>query len=93
MKATINAEYVPEHLEALKINWNGYTFFVLFGKYFNGWFVSIPNWNVSGEIADPEDIDYNSKVLSSALSNEYMGTALAESISEYWKGKGYGSKN
>lgn len=83
MEAKISA-YKAEQLHSFELTWNGYSFFMVVGKYFNGWFAAIPNWCVSVQIAEPSDVKYNAKKLAEALNAERYGTAVAEGIAEYF---------
>lgn len=43
----------------ISVDYNGFNYSVVFGKYINGGFFSIPNWNRGGELANYNDIFWN----------------------------------
>lgn len=69
------------------INLNGYFYLVIFGRHGNGYFCAIPNWGLSCEMAEPEDIFYNTERLRGiglAFSEETAKTFATE-IWKAWK--------
>ena len=68
----MTAEFFPvprpaASLYALEIV-NSYS--VIFGRYINGGFFSIPNWGVGGELGQFSDTFWNTESLSRALKNK-----------------------
>ena len=41
----------------------GSHFLIIFGKHSNGYFCCIPNWGVGCEMAEPDDVFYNTERL------------------------------
>ena len=56
------------------IDYNGNYYNVIFGRYVNGGFFSIPNWNVGGELGDFEDVFWNIESISKVLSKKVAKT-------------------
>ena len=59
---------------------NGFYYSVIFGRYVNGGFCSIPNWEVGCELADFSDVLYNSQSIGKVLEDYTSGRAIAEMI-------------
>lgn len=81
----IVGEYAVGDTHEISVDWNGFNYLIIYGYHINGWFVAIPNWNVCTEIADPDDILYNTERLSKILNNANAGRSLAKSISKHWE--------
>lgn len=57
---------------------------IVFGRYINGGFFSIPNWGVGGELASSfDDTFWNTESLTSALKDKEAAKAIAYAIKEY----------
>lgn len=56
---------------------------VVFGKYINGGFCSIPNWNAGCEIGTYDDVFWNTESLIKSLDDKDTSRAIAEAIREY----------
>lgn len=56
---------------------------VIFGKYVNGGFCSIPNWNVGCELAGFNDVFWNTEQLQVALKKKKVAKAIANAIAEF----------
>ena len=65
------------------VNYNGNYYSVIFGKYVNGGFFSIPNWNYGGELATFDDIFWNAESIGRALKSKKSGKAIAMAIKRY----------
>ena len=65
------------------VNCNGNYYSLIFGKYVNGGFFSIPNWNVGGELAKFGDIFWNTESLHKVLRNRKLANAIANAIAEF----------
>ncbi len=77
-------------IREISVDWNAWNFLIIYGKHVNGWFVAIPNWNVSAEIGNPGNLDYNIGNLSDAFARmEHggadCGTAIAKAIQDDWE--------
>lgn len=56
---------------------------VVFGRYVNGGFFSIPNFKVGGELASYSDTFWNTESISKSLKNKKAAKAIANIIAEY----------
>ncbi len=65
------------------IDYNGNYYSVIFGKYVNGGFFSIPNWNCGGELATFNDVFWNAESISKAIKSKRVGKVIALAISEF----------
>lgn len=81
----IVGEYAVGDTHEISVDWNGFNYLIIYGYHINGWFAAIPNWNVCTEIADPDDILYNTERLSKILNNANAGRSLAKAISKHWE--------
>ncbi len=67
------------------LDYNGNYYSVIFGKYVNGGFFSIPNWNCGGELATFNDVFWNAESISKAIKSKRVGKVIALAISEFVK--------
>lgn len=67
------------------INHNGNYYSVIFGKYINGGFFSIPNWNCGGELAGFTDIFWNVESIHRSLKKKKVARVIAQAIADYIK--------
>lgn len=67
------------------IDYNGNYYSVIFGKYVNGGFCSIPNFGVGCELGGFSDIFWNTESLSRVLKSKKAANAIAEAIAEFDK--------
>lgn len=67
------------------INYDGNYYSVIFGKYINGGFFSIPNWNCGGELADFNDVFWNEESIYKSLKKKKAATVIADAIANYAK--------
>ena len=65
------------------VNYNGNYYSVIFGKYVNGGFFSIPNWNCGGELATFDDIFWNAESIGRSLKSKKTGKVIAIAIKRY----------
>ena len=49
------------------IDYNGNYYSVIFGRYVNGGFFSIPNWNCGGELSTFDDVFWNAESIGRSL--------------------------
>ena len=68
----------------ITVDYDGYSYTVIFGKYINGGFFSIPNFNVGGELGEFSDVGWNTDSIYSSLKNKAAARAIAEAIKEYY---------
>ena len=65
------------------INYDGNYYSVIFGKYINGGFFSIPNWNCGGELAGFTDVFWNTESIYKALQKKKVAKVIAQAIADY----------
>lgn len=65
------------------VDYNGNYYSVIFGKYVNGGFFSIPNWGVGGELGHLNDTFWNEESLSRVLKSKRAAKAIALAIAEF----------
>lgn len=65
------------------VDYNGNYYSVIFGRYVNGGFFSIPNWNVGGELGQFSDTFWNEESLSRVLKSKKAAKAIALAIAEF----------
>lgn len=82
-----NISYTGDHcisnVHHIGIDFDGNYYSVIFGRYVNGGFCSIPNFNVGCELATFNDVLWNSESLYRALKDKKVAKAIAEAIAEY----------
>lgn len=67
----------------ITVEYDGFSYSVIFGRYINGGFFSIPNWSVGGELGDFSDTFWNTESLYKALKKKKVARAIAEAIKDY----------
>lgn len=67
------------------LDYDGFSYLVIFGKHINGWFICLPRNNVSCEAADPLDINYNQTNLveKGGLDGDFA-LLIANMIKDLW---------
>lgn len=65
-----------DHCFIVEVGRCSYT--VLYGQYINGGWCAIPNWNISCDMGEPEDIGYNADKLFAAFAKQKGGTVKEE---------------
>ena len=65
------------------VDFNGNYYSVIFGKYVNGGFFSIPNWNCGGELASYDDVFWNAESIGRILKSKKSGKAIAKAIAKF----------
>ena len=65
------------------VDYNGNYYSVIFGRYINGGFFSIPNWNVGGELGEFSDTFWNEESLRRVLKSNKAAKVIALAIAEY----------
>lgn len=56
---------------------------MIFGRYVNGGFCNIPNWEVGCELSTMEDIFWNAGATGRALEDAEAGNIIAKAIATY----------
>lgn len=67
----------------ITVEYNGNSYSVIFGRYINGGFFSIPNWDVGGELGQFSDTFWNTESLSRALKSNRAAKVIAMAIAEF----------
>lgn len=67
----------------INIDYEGYSYHVIYGRYINGGFFSIPNWNVGGELATFDNVLWNTESIARALKKKKVAKQIALAIAEY----------
>lgn len=83
-KAEIRQSYDTTETHEASIDWNGNNYLVIYGRHINGWYIAIPNWQISTEAGIPTDTFYNTERLS-AVMGKRAGKAIAEAVREHWE--------
>ena len=65
------------------VDFNGNYYSVIFGKYVNGGFFTIPNWNCGGELATFDDVFWNAESIGRTLKSKKAAKAIAMAIAEF----------
>lgn len=65
------------------IDIGGYSFHVIYGRHYHGYYIAIPNWGVCVEAAEPDDAFYNAEQLAGSLDKTVARYAreIAQEIS------------
>ena len=67
------------------VDYDGFSYLVIFGKHINGWFICLPRNNVSCEAADPMDVTYNrSNLIEKGKLDGDFALLIAEMIKDCW---------
>ena len=72
-----------ENVHHIGVDYNENYYSVIFGRYINGGFFSIPNWNVGGELGQFGDTFWNEESLNRALKSKKAAKAIAMAIAEF----------
>ena len=65
-----------------EIQFNGCSYIVIFGKHINGGFVAIPNWNITTELANSGNLQYNAEKLENAGLDQATALTIAQHIKD-----------
>ena len=76
-------QYNIEALFEVSFDANGSHFLVIYGKHGNGGFCCIPNWGISCEMGDAQDVFYNTEKLCGAGLNGCDADAVAKVIKQF----------
>lgn len=71
------------NIHHIGVEHNGNYYSVIFGRYVNGGFCSIPNWQVGCELATTGDVFWNAGAIGRALKDDKAGRIIAEAIATY----------
>lgn len=76
----INREHKAMVLFEISMSYNGFSYLVIYGKHINGYFCCIPDWKYGCEMAEPNDIYYNSMKLIECGAEPDEAKAIATAI-------------
>lgn len=85
MEYKIKHTYDVEKTYETDVDWNGHNFLIIYGHHINGWFICIPNWNISTEAGSPTDEFYNAERLSRVIDIPQAPETLAAAIREHYE--------
>lgn len=71
------------NIHHITVECNGNSHSVIFGRYVNGGFFSIPNWGVGGDLGQFSDTFWNTESLSRVLKSNKAAKAIAMAIAEF----------
>ena len=85
--ADYNITYIEDrnitNVHHIGIEYDGNYYSVIFGKYVNGGFCFIPNWNVGCELAGFGDVFWNKESIGRVLKSKRAAGVIATAIKEY----------
>ena len=84
-KISYNGDKNIKNVHHIGVDYNGNYYSVIFGKYVNGGFFSIPNLGVGGELSYFSDIFWNEESLYDVLKSEHVAKVIALAIAEFGK--------
>lgn len=82
-KVSYNGDKHISEMHHIGVEHDGNYYSVIFGKYVNGGFCSIPNWAVGCELAGFDDKFWNAGSIGNALKDKKAAKAIADAIAEY----------
>ena len=65
-----------------KLNLNGNSYHLIFGRQINGWFLCIPNHRIGVELAHPSDRFWNKESLEAAGMTTNEASTIARALKE-----------
>lgn len=86
-KITYHGDDSINSMHHIGIEYNGNYYSVVFGKYVNGGFFSIPGWSAGGELGAFDDVFWNTESIGRALKSKKAAKQIALAIAEYSKQK------
>ncbi len=72
-----------ENVHHIGVDYNGNYYSVIFGRYVNGGFCSIPNFGVGCELSNFSNIFWNTESLDRVLKNKEVAKVIALAIAEF----------
>lgn len=77
-----------KNVHHIGIEFGGNYYSVIFGRYVNGGFCSIPTFGVGCELSDYADIFWNTESLARVLKRKRVAKVIAIAIAEFGKSEG-----
>jgi len=73
--------YKVSDCKEISVDYNGFSYVVIYGEHVNGGFFCIPNFQVGGELSsETTDVLWNSESIGRALEDMEAGKAIARAI-------------
>lgn len=85
MDYKITKENRINNVHEFNMEWNGFSFPVIYGKRQRGWFVAVPEWKVCAECDEPSNVGYNSTKIARTAIHDSAPMYLAQAIAEHWE--------
>ena len=89
MEKTVNFEirktYQTDKVQEFSVDYDGYSYLVIYGRHINGWFIAVPNWKVCVETTDPQGVFYNAERLSGVFERPNVPHVIAMAVKEHWE--------
>ena len=82
-KVTDYGNVSMSNVRHINIDYEGYSYHVIYGRYINGGFFSVPNWNVGGELAAFDNVLWNTESIARALKKKKVAKQIALAIATY----------
>ena len=82
-KISFNGDKYVSEVHPIGVDYDGNYYSVIFGKYANGGFCSIPNWEAGCELADFGDVFWNFGSIGRALKKTKAARTISQAIAEY----------
>ena len=79
-KLKIRNTYEVSDVYEVQVDYEPCSYLIIYGHHINGWFIAIPNHEVSVEAGEPQNTYYNGGKLGFVFDNEEVGRKLAEAI-------------
>lgn len=76
-------EIIIKEVHHIGVDFNGNYYSIIFGRYVNGGFCSIPNFGVGCELSNFSDIFWNTESLSKVLKSKREAKVIAMAIAEF----------
>ncbi len=81
-RISYNGDKHISEVHHIGVDFDGDYYSVIFGKYTNGGFCSIPNWEVGCELSGFDDRFWNAESLGRVLGRKKAARAIADAIAE-----------
>lgn len=76
-------KFTTSGVRGISIDYNECNYLVIYGKYINGGFYSIPNWGIGGELSNfLDDVFWNAESIGRVLKDKKAANVIAKCIAE-----------
>ncbi len=83
MEYKIKREFNTSKVREFYMEYNGYSYLVIYGKHINGGFIAVPNHYKCCEAGNTIDVFYNRERLESCGFDKKTAKAIAMAIKEF----------